>query len=127
MLPGLSDTVAISSILSISIVSCFYFFFRYFTASSKTLGLRMIVILSLADLIFHISFLTGIWADTTPEREEILVIILRSAVRFAIIWVSCIAFVIFKFLRDDGVEGSERASRRLLISLIIVTTIVGLG
>lgn len=112
--------------LSISILACLYLFCHYTTVQRKTIGLKMILILGISDFLGHVFLLTSMWSHLR-ELTRYMIHADRTIIRFTIIWVSCIAFVIYRFLRDDGVDVSEKNSRKLLLTLSLVNIIINIG
>jgi hypothetical protein len=108
----------------ISIIACVCLFYSFTKIPKQSLGLTMILILCVSDFIFHIFLTLYIWWYVTQNTiEQATSLIMDCALRFSILWASCISYLVLAAVQQNGMRNPENYSKRsfiFILSLCIV-------
>lgn len=102
-----------------SLIACLCLFWTYGKLPKQTLGFRMILILCISDFIFHIFTLLFIWWELEDTLELVVSIIMDIALRFSILWASCIAYLVLSAVQKQGMLNAESYSKKSFIFIVI--------
>lgn len=109
---------------AISICGCLWVFACYLKASVKTIGFKMILILSISDFMFHTLVIAKYWTDS-PSLSTIETFISNAMVRFSLFWASNISFFLYKMLGLNQITYLRKHLRWSLVLLLLLSA--GLG
>lgn len=80
----------------LSILSCFWIFFKYFQQPKNNIGLLLIFVLAIADLVFACSILSLRFSEETNIHD----LVIFFSMQFSVMWASAVAFIVYKSLQD---------------------------
>lgn len=109
---------------ALSMFGCLWVFGCYFKSSVKTIGLKMVFILSLSDFLFHSLVIANYWTDSNTLRT-IETFIVNAMVRFSLFWASNISFFLYKMIGMNQISYLRRHLRWSLLLLLLLSA--GLG
>ncbi len=113
--PSFIETV-FPSIISCS--ACLWLFLNYYKLSRKTIGLKMILMLSISDIIFHIATLI----NSNPSefiRGPFLNTIQALSKSFSTAWPSAIAYLAYSSLRQQFSDPKKYYKKSVFLVFII--------
>lgn len=123
----LSVRIIISVPQILSLLAITYMFRCYLVLRRRTLGLQMILILCIADFIFHAAFLYFTWTtDEQVNPQAPASAIMLGALRFSLFWASSIAYLALKSLSGDMKLDPVLYAKISFIIILIITVILGL-
>jgi len=103
----------------ISILACILLLCKYVKFSSKPTALKMISLLTIANIIFHTIALSISFLPESFTNSVIPPIIVNTSMRFSIFWASSLAFLLFKSPTRNEFDAKKYYSRSFLASFII--------
>ena len=138
------DDTSLSSLLpnAISAIACLFLFCGYFAIPKKTIGLKMIFVMSVSDFIFHISmiFLDSRYIfEMNPMQDEmdmqstmtlnltqkgILAFIGHLCSRFSLLWACNMALFLSKLLSMKEIACTQTYFRQRLGLLFVSAVII---
>jgi len=114
--------IILTTTSSVSIIACIWFQILYHKFLKKTLALRMIAILSLSNLICHIS---EVLITFLSEKMELtLSNIFNIFLLFTIIWSSSIAFIVSNSVSKVRMNDPERYFKWSLFLFFVISGIL---
>lgn len=108
----------------LSVFGCLWVFGCYWNASVKTIGLKMVFILSISDFLFH-SLVIGAYWTNSSSIKTVETFIVNAMVRFSLFWASNISFFLYKMVGLNQTAYLRRHLRWSLLVLMLVSC--GLG
>ena len=116
---------------SISLVACAYLFYCYSTIPKKTIGVKMIFIISLSDFVFHVSALILFFCFHLGDSsfikglKEITTFIAECSLIFSTLWACNIAFFLCQLLRMKQISNPATYLNYSLRVMLILTVTLG--
>ena len=107
----------------ISVLACFWFIQCYRKFSKKTLALRMISILNITYLIFHLTVIIILIIESNFETElkTFDKTILSNILRFSVFWACSIVFVVYRSILRNGKTNSRIYFKYSFLGVISLT------
>ena len=122
------NTVVLFVVNTISALTCLALFYVYSRISNKSIGVKMVFVMSIADFIFHIARIVYfLILDPFEEVTALFIFIFFLEVfcmRFAIFWGCSMAFFLYRLLRLRDVSSLNGYFGRSLITVFLITTIL---
>jgi len=116
------DTIA----FFLSTIACIYMFYCYRKLPYKNFGAQMIITLTVADFIFHFSYILFI-QKYIPIIKPFANFITSSAFRFSMFWSSSIALILYKLLsRYENATKMSKYYKCCLFTVISLSLILSL-
>ena len=118
---------------SISLVACAYLFYCYSTIPKKTIGVKMIFIISLSDFIFHVSALVLVVClhlgdSSFIERlQRFILFIAECSLIFSMLWACNIAFFLCQLLQMKQISNPATYLDYSLRVILILTVTLGIS
>jgi len=110
----------------ISILACLWLFFRYNRVADKGIGIKMVLILSLSDFIFHVTTLINAHYKGKQIIFTLLSSLIGVSIKFSIFWTCNMAFFLHKLLMREveAISSYLKKSLVLILSLSIGLSIM---
>jgi len=109
----------------ISILACIWLFYSYIRMPNKTLGAKMIVVLSASDFVFHVMTMLTIFLINS-KLIIITATVVGVAVRFSVFWTCNIAILLNKLLSMKEMTNLKNYFNCTFISILILSLILSL-
>lgn len=109
---------------TLSILACLYLFYSYKNLHTKSIGIKMIFILSLSDLAFHCGVVIGTFVPSVGV-QAIGNLMANIFLRFSIFWASSMSYFLYKLLsagEDFNQAGYPKKSFAALFTLSCILT-----
>jgi len=104
----------------ITCLACFYVFIKYFRQPRRSLGLTLILILTISDFIFSLNqVLSYCFADFFSTKTNLYIILYFGCMHFSILWASVVSFMVYKSLLGRNFETTRVIIKAFLIIFII--------
>lgn len=100
----------------VSVIACLWLLIHFLRMKTKLLSMKMIAVLCLSDLVFHITLLTTtLFSQDTPLVRALLYIEF-TAFQFSVFWTFNMTYLLYKLLSNTTI--------RCLKHYIVSTTII---
>lgn len=108
---------------TISILACCVHFYHYLKGDRKADIFKMAIILTIADFIFHSSYLTLSVLNTGIILQPLT----TAAMNFSIFWGTYIAYTVYKSATTPDYKFEKRTQRMMFYIIFTFSTILGLA
>ncbi len=105
---------------SLSIIACICFFFLSRKLPRRTLGVKSTLINVVGDLLVHGTTLVLNWFPQ-ESFQDINLAILQSSIRFSVLWVAVMAYLMYLLVNMNQVSRLKKHFRSCLIVVITVS------
>lgn len=106
---------------TVSALACLFMFFSYSFIPKKTLGLKMIFVLSLSDFIFHVGAIIEL--VSSKSIKVFPAIITNIFFRFSLFWASNMAFFLYKLMTHKSLWNQGLYFKRSL-ALVLTCAVI---
>lgn len=104
----------------LSIIACFWLFFKYIRQMSKGVKSLLVVILAVSDLIYSMNhLLEDYWLEYSTFQRNIGNFCNAFSICFSIFWASAIAFIVYKNLADRYINLKDLFIKVFLVILFL--------
>jgi len=110
-----------------SLISCVWFQITHYKLPKKSLALKMIAILSLGNLVFHLVELIGYFLPDNGRDDDPLSLTYNAALLFTIIWSPCIAFLVSNSVSKDRMNDPGQYLKWSLIVILSLSCLISLA
>lgn len=107
-----------------SVIACLCLFWSYAKLPKQTLGFIMILMLCISDFIFHVFALFFIWWQFEDTLQTVASTIMDLALRFSILWASCIAYLVLSAVQKDAMLNPESYSKKNFVIIFFASIIL---
>ncbi len=105
----------------LSILACFWLFFKYVRQMNKSIKSLLVVILAASDMIFSANhLLEDYWQEYTIFERKIFYFFHTFSICFSIFWASAIGYIVYKNLADRYINLKDLFIKVLLVTLALV-------